>query len=136
MDSIVKYSPRFLLKLQCSHGLSNFSDLKFIHSLCCWFDFEYFDVDLLRKMPRKCNVYGCKGNYAGHPYTATVSASLTNYPENGKDITHCYPLVWPLCSPQKGKFGWYIKNVTITSFHPSVWPIAQIQHFYIWFIEK
>lgn len=33
-------------------------------------------------MPRRCNVYLCKGNYKGEPYTRTVSASEDDYPED------------------------------------------------------
>ena len=33
-------------------------------------------------MPRRCSVFECNGNYDGEPYTPTVSASLTSYPED------------------------------------------------------
>jgi len=35
-------------------------------------------------MPRRCSVYKCDGNYDGKPYSATVSASLTKYPDDRK----------------------------------------------------
>ena len=34
------------------------------------------------EMPQPCSVYQCNGNYDGEPYTLTVIASLTNYPED------------------------------------------------------
>ena len=33
-------------------------------------------------MPHRCSVYNCNGNYRGEPYTKTVSASVTKYPED------------------------------------------------------
>ena len=36
------------------------------------------------KMPRRCSVYNCEGNYNGQPYTQTVSASIEKYPEDRK----------------------------------------------------
>ena len=43
------------------------------------------------KMPRRCSVYNCEGNYNGQPYTQTVSASIEKYPEDRKRRIEAMP---------------------------------------------
>ena len=43
------------------------------------------------KMPRRCSVYNCEGNYNGQPYTQTVSASIEKYPEDRKRWIEAMP---------------------------------------------
>ena len=33
-------------------------------------------------MPRRCSVFNYNGKYRGEPYSKTVSASITKYPED------------------------------------------------------
>ena len=47
------------------------------------------------KMPRRCSVYNCEGNYNGQPYTQTVSASIEKYPEYRKRWIEAMPIAEP-----------------------------------------